>query len=192
MSHTKEWLKEQWMESRFRIFTICMMLLTIVLLAEFCIFQYEILKKVRYFSMFWILAGIAWNDGKRKRIPNQAIICMFVIRTIILVLECLVYRTYWMSILLDAGMGFLLGGGTFMLCYLITRGGIGAGDVKLLAVLGYQMGAGAIFSVIFMTVLIAALYSVFCLIRKKMDLKHEMAFAPFILAGTIITMMLGV
>lgn len=86
----------------------------------------------------------------------------------------------------------ILSGGMFLICYGITRGGIGAGDVKLLAVLGYWMGGGAIFTVIFLTVLSAALGGGMGLLFRKVSLKQEMPFAPFVLAGTILTMMLGV
>lgn len=93
---------------------------------------------------------------------------------------------------ISAGAGMIFSGGMFLICYVIARGGIGAGDVKLLAVLGYWMGVGAVFTVIFLTVLLAAVYSGAGLLLRKVRLKQEMPFAPFVLAGTILTMMLGV
>lgn len=70
--------------------------------------------------------------------------------------------------------------------------GIGAGDVKLLTVLGYYLGAGAIFTAVFLTVLSAAAVGVGALLLKRMDLKQEIPFAPFVLVGTMITMILGI
>ena len=68
---------------------------------------------------------------------------------------------------------------------------MGAGDVKLLAVTGFYMGLGIIFTDIFLSILIAALYSGLLLIRKKIKMKEEISFAPFVLAGTVLTMALG-
>ena len=44
---------------------------------------------------------------------------------------------------------------------------------------------------IFLTVLSAALGGGMGLLFRKVSLKQEMPFAPFVLAGTILTMMLG-
>ena len=73
-----------------------------------------------------------------------------------------------------------------------ARGRVGAGDIKLFAVLGYYFGAGYILTAVFLTVLTAALYSVAALLMKKTTLKQELPFAPFALAGTVLTIMLGV
>lgn len=192
MKDTKVWFREQWAHRRFRILIWVMAGLTLALGLEFCLFQYRVLKAVRYLTLFWVLGMIAWVDQSSKRIPNAALKDLMAVRTVLLLLECLLNQEYWLSILISAGIGLLLGGGMFLLCFLLARGGIGAGDVKLLAVIGYYVGGGAIFTLIFLTTLLAALYSLIRLALKKTGLKEEIPFAPFVFAGTILTMMLGV
>lgn len=192
MKDTKVWFREQWAHRRFRILIWFMAGLTLALGLEFCLFQYRVLKAVRYLTLFWVLGMIAWVDQSSKRIPNAALKDLMAVRTVLLLLECLLNQEYWHSILISAGMGLVLGGGMFLLCFLLARGGIGAGDVKLLAVIGYYVGGGAIFTLIFLTTLLAALYSLIRLALKKTGLKEEIPFAPFVFAGTILTMMLGV
>lgn len=192
MKDTKVWFREQWAHRRFRILIWVMAGLTLALGLEFCLFQYRVLKAVRYLTLFWVLGMIAWVDQSSKRIPNAALKDLMAVRTVLLLLECLLNQEYWLSILISAGMGLILGGGMFLLCFLLARGGIGAGDVKLLAVIGYYVGGGAIFTLIFLTTLLAALYSLIRLALKKTGLKEEIPFAPFVFAGTILTMMLGV
>lgn len=97
-----------------------------------------------------------------------------------------------MSFVFSACLGAFFSGGMFLLCYGVSRGGIGAGDVKLLAVLGYYLGAGAIFTAVFLIVLSAAIFSVGALVLKKVNLKQEMPFAPFVLVGTAVAMLLGI
>lgn len=192
MKDTKVWFREQWAHRRFRILIWVMAGLTLVLGLEFCLFQYRVLKSVRYLMLFWALGMIAWVDQSSKRIPNTALKDLLAVRTVLLLLECLLNQEYWLSVLISSGIGLVLGGGMFLLCFLLARGGIGAGDVKLLAVIGYYVGGGVIFTLIFLTTLLAALYSLIRLALKKTSLKEEIPFAPFVFAGTILTMMLGV
>lgn len=192
-SELTEWIKEQKKDRKYCIFMIITTLLSIVLLAWFSVlFQYSAWKILRYLVLFWILSQIAWTDYQSRRIPNKAILSLWCIRSMILLVECLIHREDWMNILVDAGSGLLLGGAMLFLCYLITGGGVGAGDVKLFAAVGYQLGAGVIFSAIFLTVLLAAIYCIIGLAAKRTGLKQKIAFAPFIWAGTVLTMLLGV
>lgn len=192
MQQIMVWFQEQWTQKTFRVWMMLFLILTLVMGVEFYLFQYGYLKSIRYLILFWSLGLIAWADQKSRRISNRVLLVLLIVRTVILVLECLSWKEYWMSIVISAGSGLILSGGMFLICYVIARGGIGAGDVKLLAVLGYWMGGGAVFTVIFLTVLSAAVYSGAGLFLKKISLKQEMPFAPFVLAGTVLTIMLGV
>ena len=186
------WFRRQWMERAFRIWIAFFLILTFVMMVEFHLFQYGHLKRIRYLVLFWSLGLIAWDDRKSRRISNRILLFLLAVRTVLLALECLVWQEYWMSLVISAAAGLILSGGMFLICYVIAKGGIGAGDVKLLAVLGYWMGGGAVFTAIFLTVLSAAVYSGIGLFLRKVSLKQEMPFAPFVLAGTILTIMLGV
>ena len=79
----------------------------------------------------------------------------------------------------------------FLLADVISKGGIGMGDIKLFAVVGSYMGSGSILAVIFLTVMASAAYSAVMLLFKKVKWKEEIPFAPFILVGTVLTMALG-
>ncbi len=161
------------------------------LTAEFCLFSYGVLKIIRYLILLAALFVIAWTDWHEKRIPNRILLLLLEIRGILLLLEWAAYPKYGFSLLLSALLGLLLGGGMFLLASGISRGGIGMGDVKLLAAVGSYMGSGSILAVIFLAVTASAVYSIVMLILKKIKLKEEIPFAPFILIGTILTMALG-
>lgn len=141
--------------------------------------------------MLFVLSLIAWIDGKSKRIPNKLLILLIVIRTIFLIMECIFYYDIWLTVIITFFMGAFIGGGIFLFCYLITRGAVGAGDVKLLTVVGYYLGSGVIFTDIFLAVVLSAVYSVLKLILRKTILKEEIPFAPFVYVGTMLTMALG-
>jgi leader peptidase (prepilin peptidase)/N-methyltransferase len=69
---------------------------------------------------------------------------------------------------------------------LISRGGMGLGDVKLAVVLGWAAGLSSILAV-FATFVIAfaigGLYAIGVLLAKKADRKAAIPFGPFLLAG---------
>lgn len=154
-------------------------------------FEYSIFKSLRYVVLLAALFIISWIDWKSKRIPNEILKGLLVIRLVILAMEWWAFSEFGMSLFLSAVGGMLLGGGIFMLCYLISRGGIGAGDVKLFAVIGCFVGSGTILTLTFLSVVVSAAYSIIMLVLKKTGLKEEIPFAPFVLVGTVLTMALG-
>lgn len=167
-------------------------IILIGLFYAFFIYNYGILKILRYFILLESLFIIAWIDYKEQIIPNRFLAVMIGIRTFILVIEWLVYENYGLSIFLGSLMGAVIGFGVFGLCFLVSRGGMGAGDVKLMAVLGYYLGGSDIMFVMILTVCSAGIYNGINLIRKKTTLKSEVPFGPFVLIGTVLAMALGV
>lgn len=155
---------------------------------QFYYFQYEWLKIVRLMILLYYLFMISWIDKISQQIPNKLLKRLFLLRTVILLLECGIYRAYMGSFLFVFIAGFLLGGVLLLLCYLISRGGIGAGDVKLFAVIGYYLGVQKLLEVIFASFSFCAIYSVFFMCRKKIKWKTKISFAPFIFLGSIIVL----
>ena len=191
MKQQIQWFKEQLKQKKFRILLILLILVLVGFIAEFSLFQYGFLKILRYLILLTGLFLIAWIDQKEKRIPNKILMILLILRVFILAAEWLMYPEFGLSMAFSAGLGMLFGGGLFFVAYLVSRGGIGFGDVKLFAVIGVYMGSGSIFSVVFLTVVVSAVYSIVMLILKKIKLKEEIPFAPFVLIGAILSMALG-
>lgn len=185
MERTKNWIRA------YKWYVICALIISGGLCGEFYLFQYGFLKCLRYLVLLTGLWIIAWIDKREKRIPNKILLWMSGIRAFILLVECIVYTKYWGTILLNFTGAAFVAGGMFLFCYLLSRGGMGAGDVKLLTVVGFYVGLGTIFTDIFLTVCVAAFYTVIFLILKKIKMKEEISFAPFVLVGTVLTMALG-
>ena len=75
------------------------------------------------------------------------------------------------SDILDMAAGMLLGGGVFMLATLMTRGGVGMGDVKLFAVLGLALGFFQTFLLIMYTLLCATAFGLVMIMCGKASVK---------------------
>lgn len=69
---------------------------------------------------------------------------------------------------------------------LVTRGGIGGGDVKLVAVSGLYVGFPGIMYATLYGFALASLYSIVLMMMKKLSKKDFIPFGPFISIGVII------
>lgn len=186
-------MKAHWQNRKFRIFLFLNVALAVLLSVEnMMLFSVGVLKMLRYVVLLGGLAVIACIDRRSHRIPNEILLVMLYIRAILLVIECICYPSYALSMIIAALLGSIFGGGMFLVCYFITRGGVGMGDVKLFFVAGLYLGSGGVMAVIVTTVFSSAIYSVIQLIRKKAKLKDEIAFAPFVWIGLILAMALGI
>lgn len=191
MKQNISWIKEQWKDKKFRGYFIIALMVTAGLAAEFSAFDYSMVKSIRYLVLVVALFLIAWIDQKKKRIPNKILKTLLAVRTSLLIVEWMMFPQLGLSLLISAILGVLLGGGLFLLAHFISKGGVGMGDVKLVAVVGIYMGGGSVMADIFLSVMASAAYSIIMLIRKKIKLKEEIPFAPFMFIGTVLTMALG-
>lgn len=175
-----------------RKYALIALILLCGLLTEFItLFGYGALKIIRYLVLVAGLFVIAWIDRKEHLIYNKHLLILLLIRLALLVAEWILYPEFGMGMLISAFMGLLLGGGVFWLCYLVSRGGMGAGDVKLMAVVGFYIGNNIILPAMVVIVVTSAIYNGVKLLLKRTSMKEEIPFAPFVLIGTIITMALG-
>ena len=149
-------------------------------------------KCIRYMILICGICVIAYIDKTSQIIPNFILIALLVVRTVLLVIDLILYTDAWQTILLSTFGGMILGFIIFMIAYLLSRKGIGLGDVKLVAVIGYYLGASALYGVIILSLLSCVIYTGVQMIRKKLKLKDEVAFGPFLAIGTVLGILMGI
>jgi len=74
----------------------------------------------------------------------------------------------------------------FGICHLISKNGIGLGDVKLLSGVAYYLGFELFLRDLLLISIGSLLFSIFLLATKQADKKYEVPLCPFILAGTCV------
>ncbi len=142
--------------------------------------------------LFHWLVPIAWTDGKEHVIPNKLILAGLAVFLLFFLEEWLLLRAPAGQLLIRSGLGLLFGGGLFFFCMLLTKGGMGPGDVKLFSVLGLFLGWEALFPVIFFTILCIAVVGIVLIVAKKKDKKSQLPAGPFTLAAMAVAILLGV
>nr|WP_263325554.1 A24 family peptidase [Neobacillus sp. Marseille-Q6967] len=87
----------------------------------------------------------------------------------------------WWDSLLGAGTGFVL----LLIIALVSKGGMGGGDVKLYALLGFVLGFKLVLLSLFFSTLFGAVIGGLALLFKIVKRKQPIPFGPFIAAGTL-------
>lgn len=88
-------------------------------------------------------------------------------------------------------LGLFLAGGFFLAIVLLSRGGMGGGDVTLIASLGFVLGIKSILLTILLSFLLGAIISLFLLASKLKTKKDPIPFGPFIVLAFFITVLWG-
>lgn len=149
-------------------------------------------KVVRYLILIYGMLLIAHVDYENHIIPNQILLCLLGIRFVLLVIEIILYSNAVIELLSSALGGMFIGFIIFLIAYYISKKGIGMGDVKLIAVIGFYTGTSVLYGIMIISLLCCVAYSVVQLIRKKLTTKDFVAFGPFVAIGTVLTLFLGI
>ncbi len=142
-----------------------------------------------YAFLIIILVMDAFADIKAQIIPNGLNFVGFLAGAIF------IYYTTINNAMagVDLLFGMLTGGGIFMLIALFSyiaykKEGMGMGDVKLMAVLGMFFGVYNTIQIFVLSFAIGAVASIILMILKIKKSSDYMAFGPFIVIASIITM----
>lgn len=139
-----------------------------------------------------ICACAALTDYKRGRIPNTLIVTGLVSRAAIYIAELFVAEEYFKDIIINDIAGFAIGFVMLFVIAVITKGGIGFGDVKLFGVIGLMVGSGGVFALLFLSLLFSSIVSVILILIRKKTLKSSVPMAPFIYVGFAVAVILGI
>jgi leader peptidase (prepilin peptidase)/N-methyltransferase len=91
----------------------------------------------------------------------------------------------------DSLIGLLAGFGSFYLIALLSRGGMGGGDVKMMAMVGAFMGWKGVFLTTLIGSLAGSLVGIALMIFKGKGRKTKIPFGPFLAAGSLVTLFFG-
>jgi leader peptidase (prepilin peptidase)/N-methyltransferase len=88
-------------------------------------------------------------------------------------------------------IGMVAGGGLFYLVAVLSRGGMGGGDIKMMAMVGALMGWKSVLLTTFLGSLTGSLIGIFLMAFRGRGRKSKIPFGPFLALGAVITLFFG-
>ncbi|MFC2948649.1 prepilin peptidase [Virgibacillus sediminis] len=143
--------------------------------------QLELATPLLLISMLMI---ILVADLVYMQIPNKVLL-FFLPFTILI--RILVPLDPWWSPILGGALGLLITSAIII----ISRGGMGAGDMKLFGVLGLILGVEMLMVAFFLSCMIGAVIGFILLAFKVVGRRQPVPFVPYIVAGTLIAYFYG-
>ena len=128
-----------------------------------------------------LLAGAAMVDIQRKVIPNW-----LTVPGLAWVLGTSAFLG-WPRVA-DALIGLFFCGGALLILAVISRGSIGGGDVKLMALIGASLGWRWGFGVLAVAQLSAAIVAGYLLVVRRKGLQDALPFGPFLAVFALLAM----
>jgi len=142
-----------------------------------------------YSLMSSVLVAIIFIDLKEMIIPDSLVLSILVLS---IIHKACNYFLYGISPdLMVSFLGLLLAVGLFLAIVIVSRGGMGGGDVTLVGALGFVLGVKYILLNIFLSFILGAIISIVLLAAKIKTRKDPIPFGPFIVLGFFITSLWG-
>jgi leader peptidase (prepilin peptidase)/N-methyltransferase len=139
---------------------------------------------VKYLFLCLLLMVVFFIDLEHYIIPNSLVIIGLIGGV---VLNAAAGNVGFTSALI----GMLVTSGFLLIVALVSKGGIGGGDIKLAAVTGLFLGWPLGPLGMFLGILTAGILAIFLLLLKMKGRKDPIPFGPFIVLGTIIAAFYG-
>lgn len=158
----------------------------------YSLYSFSIMLTAQYTGMVYLMLLIAYIDKREWRIPNDLLVVLGVFSVCCMMIMVCFKELKPQELLWNCIFGALIGGGTFLVGYLLSRGSLGLGDVKLMLVLGFILGNHRILVCMFLSLVLSAAAGIVGIIRRKKNMKDAVAFAPFVTAALFIILILGI
>lgn len=163
-----------------------------------CLLDFLILRQETNWLMIWnfiaistvvLISGVI--DFHCHKIPNRVLLAGAGCRILLLLFMLFFLREDFLTQLLMSVIGCVVSLLVMLLISMISKQGIGYGDVKLYACIGFYLGLLDTYYVLFYAVFLAALYAVYVLLVKRGDRKTKIPFGPFTYFGFVLVYVLS-
>lgn len=148
---------------------------------------YDILSFVLTANFLFLLSV---TDIRYRRIPNVYILAAFAVKTVMIVIWGVAEHDF-SGLFVNSLAGVISGALLTGIVYVISGKGIGAGDVKMFAAVGYMAGAAAALDILVYSTVLCALCGIILVAVKKCRLKDFIPMAPFVYAGMLVYIFSG-
>lgn len=134
-----------------------------------------------FYCILWLILKIDW---KTMIIPNECIVLLFLFS---IVTSVLLLEITW----IDRILGFFIVSVPMCIISVLTKGSIGGGDIKLMAVTGIFLGWKCSVYAFIYGIFGSGIYGIYLLLWKKQGRKTVFPLGPFLCGGIILSHCFG-
>ena len=156
--------------------------------ASYFLFSDNIVSLIYSIIFISCSINIVFIDLAIRRIPNELLLTMLIVSLAKFIAEPLIYEGSIKQNLILAVVGIICGFVLFSLPQKLGRY-IGAGDIKLSAVIGFSLGVVGYLQAMIIMALIMLVYLVILLVTKKGNMKSFAPMGPALCVGSIISLL---
>lgn len=139
---------------------------------------------VKYLVLSCLLIVATFVDLEKQEIPDELIVIGLV--------TGLIFNIYDIKTTMLSGIiGFVLGGGIFLVIAMLTNGAMGGGDIKLMGVVGLYLGWRYILLISMLSFVIGGVVSLILIAARIKNRKDYIPFGPFIAIAAMIVFCYG-
>lgn len=158
------------------------------------LFEQATFKNYKFLLLFFMLIGmtvLCMTDYWERIVPNKILLIWLLIFGVIVGMWGLQDFAGFRQEIPNIILGFVFCLIAFGTGYIIGKGSMGAGDVKLSFIMGLFLTGEYVVGAILYGCIISAVYSMIQILRKKLTRKDTLPFVPFLYIGLIIRYMIG-
>lgn len=179
--------QKNWKQLVFLTVTALLCAVTVYLLVSK---ETDWLMVCRYSTISFALLSAMIIDHYTHLIPNTIVLSSLGVGVILLVIEFVLYREEFLATLIASVIGILVCVVLFYVMSRLTKNGMGMGDVKLIAAMGWLLGLSATMIAVLFSLILCTLVALFLLFRKKKNKNDRLPFGPFMFFGYILMLLL--
>lgn len=137
--------------------------------------------------IFGYLASV--GDIRKRLVPNRLVLTMLGAWVLVMIPQLFLHIRETVPLLINSLIGAVLGGAVFLTVYLLSRGGLGGGDVKFMTAAGLYLGLNGVLPVMLVGSVLAAVSGLFLIAIKKLNRKGAIALIPFLYVGIVLVVL---
>ena len=150
----------------------------------------DIMAVIRSLTLVGFGYIAAYADLTTRKVPNKFILVFLASWLVFMSINVIYNIDSAINILVQSLISGAAAGGFFMFVYLISRGGIGGGDVKFIAVMGLFLTFAKLMQILLISSLLAVIASAILLIAKRATMKTAIPLIPFLYIGVLANLLL--
>lgn len=130
----------------------------------------------------------AVGDLREMRVSNRLVGALFCAWVLVMVPQLYLQTETATVVLISGFVGAVLCGILMLVVYMVSRKGLGGGDVKFMTVSGLYLGAANVLPAMLYGAILAAAVGLGLVLLKKIGMRDAIPLAPFLYAGMLIVM----